>query len=338
MQGATVRDLNITDVNYNYTRTDTYLGALAGYAERCTITNVNVSNVTFSHGGQTTRSAWIGSLVGMAKNSTIQNCYAKNVELTITRCQLKIYIGGFIGHNDNSLISNCGVEGNINITMAYPSNENGCLYLGGFAGVNDSNRGINSCYSRVNLGVAEPDSVTSSGYLTHHTYVGGFVGGNIHSASYINDCAAIGDIDLRLYYPYDVFAGGFVGALSEYSTSRLINCVYVPLETGLEIVLYEKPADLDDNTEETPDENETPEDGEDSEEEPKEEDSQEAWLSLTVGRSGSKTVLENVFTYRDIIEIVHYHNKVTVADYVVSQNLGSFSQTIQAIIIESLGQ
>lgn len=309
MTGATVKNLVLEDVSYEATRSDTYLGALAGYAKNCTITNVTVKNVKLSHQGQSSKTAYIGGLVGMAENSTITNCSVSELALTIPRAQLRMYIGGFVGENEKTLIENCSVEGTISATIYYTSNENGCLYLGGFSGVNDSNKGIKNSYAKVDISVNEPETSTSEGYKTLKSYIGGFSGGNIHDGSYFKDCASIGKIVVVTMKAATVNVGGFAGYTDDVNISRFENCIYYPTEEGLTLTL--------------------------GEETPEVEAAQTVYVSLTIGKIGAKTTnhIMNVISFRDLLVIANEHSKTNRTSYVVSDNVTGFSTTIRDLIL-----
>ncbi len=330
MQGATVKNLVIEDATYNASRSETYLGALAGYAKNCTIQNVTVNRVDFSHSGQSTRNSYLGGLVGKAEDSTIENCVVNDLSLKIIRGQLRIYVGGFIGINENTKITNCHVNGTMDTTIVYtnPSsseeNNGGCFYLGGFCGVNDSNLGIHSSYSKVNITVKE-DSVNNSGTKKHKTYVGGFAGGNIHDGSKFIDCAAIGEINVKAENMYTFYFGGFAGYTDDQNISRFENCIYVPTGTGVTIDLMPKKEEKESTGDST------------DKEEDEEEDkgiAQTAYVSLAIGRIGEKSrqTIINVIVYRDVITINNEHEKTNKTLYTVSTDISLFSQAIQTVI------
>lgn len=324
MSNAVVENLTLSNVTYNANRSDTYLGALSGYAKNCTIRNVTIDGMKIEHSGQTTRMNYIGGLVGKAENSTIENCSVNNLNLKIDRAQLYVYAGGFIGENENTLITDCNVSGTIEATIAYTSNDNGCLFLGGFAGANCSNKGIKNSYSIVNIKVLEPSSVTSSGTKTHQVHVGGFAGSNFHDGAYYDNCAGVGELDVTVAYSTYVCIGGFAGSTFaknkgevEVNTSRMINCIYVPTGKGINVTLMKQA-------------------------EPKEGETapfttQEAYISLTVGRYGNKTQqsMENVISYSRNIVVTNPHDNYKETPSVVSTVITAFSQTIQNVIVRA---
>ncbi|MDE7264195.1 MAG: hypothetical protein K2N64_06005 [Anaeroplasmataceae bacterium] len=312
MSGATVKNLIIEDVRYDATRSNTFLGALAGYAKRCVITNVKVNNFTISHSGQTTSYAYIGGLVGQAINSTITDCSVENVSITTPSARLKMYIGGFIGENKNTAITNCYVTGTINSTISYTSNKDGCLYVGGFSGVNDSALGVSKCYAKVDITVSEPETVTYTGKETFRACVGGFNGGNINDASRFENCASLGDLDISIVHAYFAYVGGFAGYTDNQNISHFDKCVYIPKEKGLTAKFAVTPTEEDKKVEQT------------------------AFISLAVGKIGTKN--ENslhVIVYKEQIEITNRHEKLTETPYEVSNDLSSFDEVIRNLIVEA---
>lgn len=317
MFGATVENLTLKDVKFNTSRGETFLGSLAGYAKNCTVKNVKVENADFTYSGRSSSMAIIGGLIGEAENSTITNCSVDVLKVNISSAQLKVKVGGFVGLNDLSLIDNCHVNGTIESTIAYSSNKDGRLFVGGFAGVNDSNRGIINCSSVVSITVKEPQNVsTSSGLATHKIVVGGFVGGNETFHNRVNNCVAIGDITVEAKHSHNVFVGGFVGDVCSAGVANLENCLYKAKENGISLTLMVEP--------------------EVKEGEEAKEIEQVAYVSMTIGRiQGEVSTVKNVIAYSDLLTITNEHAKVTKGTYVVSTDVAAFSEAIQKIILEN---
>lgn len=322
MQEATVKNLVIDNVSYDQSRTDTHLGVLVGYASKSNISNIKINKVNINHSSTSSRTAWIGGLVGRAEYCTIEDCQITDLKIRIPRAQLKIYAGGFIGYNTNSSIKNCYVEGNLESTIYYNSYDNGCNYIGGFVGVNDSIQGITDCYAKINLNILEPTSVTSTGYKTHKVYIGGFMGGNISNMSMIKDCAIIGEIKVSAEFSYNVYVGGFAGVLNEQNASRLENCLFYPTGDGLVVTLTEK--QKEENTDST--------DSDDNDADKKEEKTQVAYVSLCVGKMSERAILVNTFTYKELYKLENQHNETTFVLGEISTDLSSFSETIKNVI------
>ena len=318
MTGATVKNLVLENVSYDATRTDTWLGGLAGYAKNCTIDNVSINGLNFSHGGQSTKSAYIGGLIGKTINSKITNCTITGLEIKVPKSQLNIVVGGLIGNNENTSVVNCNVTGNISATLYYNSNVNGSLHIGGFVAVNDSNQKIENCWTKTNITVTEPTSVTSTGNKTYSVYVGGFVAGNIHDTSRINGCAAIGDIDVTLEYAYNVYVGGFAAMFNTRNKVSLVNCVYAPVEKGINVKLMDYKPSTGEDTE--------------TEGDNKEELVPYAFVSLTIAKVNAESTITNVMAYQNLLTIVNQHVNVYVVESNISTNIDAFSDAIKEII------
>lgn len=314
MSGATIKNLVLEDVSYSATRSNTSLGALAGYAKRCVIENVFVNRLTLSHSGQSSSSAYIGGLVGQAINCTITNCSVKELKFNAPLVRLKMYVGGLVGENKNSLIEDCSVEGTMEAICSYTSNKDGCLYMGGFSGVNDSNQGIKNSYAKVDLTVTEAsNTLSSSGRETFKLCVGGFNGGNINDASRVERCVALGDISVTVESAYFAYIGGFAGFTDNQNISTYNFCMYVPKETGLTLKFTEAPKE---------------------EEEDKKEIMQQAWYSLGIGKIGDKNGASiHTMVYEEIIEITNEHEKVTKTPWSLSKDLEAFSEEIRDLIL-----
>ena len=310
MFGATVKNLVLKDVKFNVSRGETWLGALSGYAKNCTIENITVDGVEFTYSGRSSATAIIGGLIGEAENCTITNCTVKNIKATVSSAQLKVKLGGFVGLNDMSLIENCHVNGSLDATITYNANTDGGLFIGGFAGVNDSNKGIVNSSAIVNITVKEPESVTSSGVKTHKLAVGGFVGTNESFHSRLSNCAAIGDITVSAKFSYNVFIGGIVGDVSKAGVANLENCLYKAKENGIKATLMT----VTETTEE--------------------EKIQKVYVSLTVGRveNANNSSVTNVIAYSDLMTLTNEHKNVVKAADVISTDIAAFNQSIQDII------
>ncbi len=320
MTGATVKNLILDEVSYDATRSNTYLGALVGYAKNCVIENVKIHNLKLSHSGQTTTFGYVGGFVGVAENSEISNCTIENLEIINPYARLKMYVGGFVGENKNSKITNCNVTGSITSTISYTSNSDGCLYVGGFVGVNDSNAGIHSCYAKVDITVKEPEStVTAEGKKTFHLYVGGFNGGNRKDASRLENCASVGDINVSAVYAAYAYVGGFAGIIDNLNVAIYKYCVYIPKDKGVSAKFAPTP---------------TSEEGSTSEEEKKV--TQEAYISLAIGKIGTKSSNQiHTIVYRDALTIENEHDKLVKTPYTVSQDLTGFADVIRGLISEA---
>lgn len=324
MANATVKNLIIEAPEYSSSRGNTYLGALAGYVKNCKISNVTILNPKFTHSGQTSSYGYIGGLVGQAENSTIENCAVENIELTINDARLKMYVGGFIGENKNSKITDSYVTGSLNAKISYTSNSDGCLYIGGFSGVNDSARGILDSYAKVDVKVTEPDNVTNDGKKTFRLCVGGFNGGNIHNSSKVEQCVSIGDIEVSAFYPYFAYVGGFAGFTDNQNVSSYKKCIYVPKENGIKVKFTKlEEADKEENDKEEADKEEV-------------KIEQKAYYSLGVGIIGTKSVdTIDVIAYSEKIVVENEHEGVVLNSCTVSQDLTAYSQKNRDLILKA---
>ncbi len=314
MANATVKNLVIEAPEYSSSRGNTYLGALAGYAKNCIISNVTVLNSKFTHSGQTSSYGYIGGLIGQADNSVIDNCVVENIELTINEARLKMYVGGLVGENKNSKITDSYVTGSLSAKISYTSNSDGCLYLGGFSGVNDSAKGILDSYAKVDIKITEPESVTNDGKKTFKLCVGGFNGGNIHNSSKVEQCASYGDIDVSAVHTYFAYIGGFVGFTDNQNISSYKKCIYVPKENGINV----KFTKLDESAKED------------------EKIEQKAYYSLGVGIIGTKsTDTIDVIAYNEKIVVENEHDGVVLNVCTISQDLTKYNQKIKDLILKA---
>lgn len=317
MLGATVENLKLKDVKFNVSRGETYLGALAGYAKNCTISDVTVENVEFTYSGRTSSVAIIGGFVGEAENSTIKNCTVTNSKLVVSSAQLNVKLGGFVGLNDMSLIDDCHTSGSIEATITYTSNADGKLLVGGFAGVNDSNKGIVNSSTITDIVIKEPKSSTSSGVKSHKLSVGGFVGTNETFHNRVSNSVAIGDITVSATLTYNAYVGGFVGDVTVGGIANLSNCLYKAKENGIKVT-FMKVAEKTEG------------------EEDKVEDKQKAFVSLNIGYiNGDTTNIVNVIAYSNSLTIENEHDNVVKAEPTISTVLSAFSEKIQKIVEEN---
>ncbi len=128
---------------------------------------------------------YVGGLVGNNYNSNISNCYSTG-NVSGNNC-----IGGFCGFNSYSTISNCYSTGSVS----------GNNSVGGFCGKNYESI-IGNCYS--------------TGNVSGTYYIGGFCGWNRYSLT-ISNCYSTGNVSGTNY------VGGFFGL--NYS-SNISNCFF----------------------------------------------------------------------------------------------------------------
>lgn len=158
---------------------------LFGYTNNATVKNLGVTNaevVAFGNGGV---------LVGTINNNTVvTKCFSTGIALGATNN----YLGGLIGRNNNSNVSNSyskvAVYGDI-------LSGNG---IGGFIGFN-SGGSITNCYS--------------IGNVSGHDFVGGLCGSN---TGVITNCFCVGTVTLN--------GGSQIGGLLASNGGSAVNCFW----------------------------------------------------------------------------------------------------------------
>ena len=199
--GATIKDLGLSNVTINNENCAKNAGALIGYADNSTIENCYVSggSINFSMDVKTT--SWVGGLVGSSKDSSINNCFS-SIDINVGgKSDTIVETGGLIGHSFRASISNSYSLGNI--TQSTTGD------IGGFVGNITTRSSINNCYSMGNV------KSTS----TYNNSVGGFVGA---TQSTITNAYATGKVETA-YEGDTANIGGFTG--NTWSLT-LTNCVY----------------------------------------------------------------------------------------------------------------
>lgn len=199
--GATIKDLGLSNVTINNENCAKNAGALIGYADNSTIENCYVSggSINFSMDVKTT--FWVGGLVGSSKDSSINNCFS-SIDINVGgKSDTMVETGGLIGHSFRASISNSYSLGNI--TQSTTGN------IGGFVGNITTRSSINNCYSMGNV------KSTS----TYNNSVGGFVGA---TQSTITNAYATGKVETA-YEGDTANIGGFTGNTTSLT---LTNCVY----------------------------------------------------------------------------------------------------------------
>ena len=197
--GATIKDLGLSNVTINTENTATKVGALIGYANNSTIENCYVSGGSINFSIDVRTSSWVGGLVSTSFNSSINNCFS-SIDINVGgKSDTQVVTGGLVGSSMHSSISNSYSLGNI--TQSTES------IIGGFVGDSAADS-INNCYSMGNV------KSTS----TYNNYVGGFIGIN---QSVISNAYATGKVETA-YEGDTANIGGFVGV----NSGTLTNCVY----------------------------------------------------------------------------------------------------------------
>ncbi len=199
--GATIKDLglsNVTISNHSYAAD---VGALIGRADNSTIENCYVSGGSINHNMDVKTSSFVGGLVGSSSDSSINNCFS-SIDINVGgKSDTQVNTGGLVGYSISSSISNSYSLGNITQSTVGT--------IGGFVGSTVRNS-INNCYSMGNV------KSTS----TYDNSVGGFVG---TTQSTITNAYATGKVETA-YEGDTANIGGFVG--SQNSVIDFTNCAY----------------------------------------------------------------------------------------------------------------
>lgn len=197
--GATIKDLGLSNVTINNKSCAKYVGALIGYAEGSTIENCYASGGSINFIMDRNTSSSVGGLVGESYDSSINNCFS-SIEINVVgKSSTLVNTGGFIGTSMGDAISNSYSLGNI--TQSTKG------FIGGFVGDSNGNT-VNDCYSMGNVKSTSSDNNS----------IGGFVGIN---QGVITNAYATGKVETA-YEGDTASIGGFVGL--QYDT--VTNCVY----------------------------------------------------------------------------------------------------------------
>ncbi len=199
--GATIKDLGLSNVTISNQSYASRVGALIGNANNSTIENCYVSGGSINHNMNVKTSSSVGGLVGSFGDSSINNCFS-SIDINVGgNSETMAHTGGLAGYSFRSSISNSYSLGNIT--------QSTYGMIGGFVGDIIASSSINNCYSMGNV------KSTS----THNNSVGGFVGGN---DSTITKAYATGKVETA-YEGDTASIGGFVGFTTP---NKISNCVY----------------------------------------------------------------------------------------------------------------
>ena len=200
--GATIKDLGLSNVTISNQSYAQGVGALIGAADNSTIENCYVSGGSINHKMDVKTSSLIGGLVGSSGDSSINNCFS-SIDINVGgNSETMAYTGGLVGYSFRSSISNSYSLGNITQSTTG--------FIGGFVGDIIVSSSIKNCYSMGNV---------KSTNSTHNNSVGGFVGGN---DSTITKAYATGKVETA-YEGDTANIGGFVGFTTP---NKISNCVY----------------------------------------------------------------------------------------------------------------
>lgn len=198
--GATIKDLGLSNVTINNENSATTVGTLIGKADDSTIENCYVSGGSINFSMDRKTSSNVGGLVGWSFGSSINNCFS-SIDINVDgKSDTEVTTGGLVGYSFLGLsISNSYSLGNI--TQSTQG------YIGGFVGLMAEDS-INNCYSMGNV------KSTS----TYNNDVGGFVG---DAQCTITNAYATGKVETA-YEGDTANIGGFIGV----NSGTLTNCVY----------------------------------------------------------------------------------------------------------------
>lgn len=197
--GATIKDLGLSNVTINNENCARHVGALIGNAEGSTIENCYVSGGSINFNMDRRTSSYIGGLVGESYDSSINNCFS-SIDINVDGISdTNVTTGGFIGASMGDTISNSYSLGNI--TQSTKG------IIGGFVGDSNGNT-VNNSYS---MGDIKSTS-------TNNNSIGGFVG---YNQGVITNAYTIGKVETA-YEGDTANIGGFVGG----NWDTLTNCAY----------------------------------------------------------------------------------------------------------------
>jgi hypothetical protein len=234
LNGASVQNLGIEDVNITSLRLSEYVGGLCGYNEGA------ISNCRTT--GSVSGSIYLGGLCGWNAGGTIINCYATdyvsgerfagglcgtNYQGTITNCHANGIVngtydgGGLCANNHQGTITNCYATGLVSGVALYGGlcgKSSGilrdCYATGSVSGTGDRLGGL--CGRNRDLGTISNCYATGSvSGGTNSDYLGGLSGENSYGA--ISNCYATGSVSGGNESRY---LGGLCGYINENTISN----------------------------------------------------------------------------------------------------------------------
>jgi len=200
-------------------------------------------------------SVYFGGVIGTASTGSIQNLAAK-IDVDITQHTKNGYYGGVLGHN-SATANQIYVDGQVDVNIETVT-ESGIVYIGGFAGSNDSL--VSEIVSNVNtytetnakgcniggiVGALEGNGKISNSYSTGNivvkvgvnttyedAFIGGIVGVNLVTLkNIVNNCLMTGSVyfigdntTINKILSSNRRTGGIIGYGFTYSA--VSNCVY----------------------------------------------------------------------------------------------------------------
>ncbi len=233
VKGASLKNLIIEDVTVEVSRSDAFIGSLFGYAERTSVNNVTIKNVSYKITASSSAEHFTGGVVGKSVGSAFDSVEATNVSINYTSARIKVSVGLFAGALlgeglENVTAKSCGAEGSLTVVAEYSlsstSDYADYIYVGGFAGQIGSNGTINDCYSKVDATYSMKQQARK-----FDLFMGGFVGGNTANIRITNSLAIAtlkayagltptdGDghnYENELVASQNAYVGGFIGNAS----------------------------------------------------------------------------------------------------------------------------
>ena len=196
MSSGEVKNLGLTNVSITKTGGD-YGAALVAYFPGGTVDNCySTGNIIYNTSGTTYN---FGGLIGRSNSAsaTVSNSYS---EVNISYLNAApVNVGGLVGYNSGSTITNCYATGNVQGSAAVGGlvgeNLNGGVItksystgnatasssgVGGFLGINNTSGTVSECYSKGDV---------DGGYKS-----GGFVGYNYANGAVISNCYSFGEL------------------------------------------------------------------------------------------------------------------------------------------------
>lgn len=218
---STVKNLKINGAYFKATTSmgkDTRIGSLTGYAKQANISNLEISNVTFTYTNTITNTNQLGGAIGcMENNTTLNNVDVTGVTATFSNTTTGLYVGGIVGAstgtaNTNSM-TNCDAK---TIKVTHSSNITGTTHMGGLVG--NANTSLNVINKNTVSGVIDQGGnegvgfeVTVDGTATAFN-AGGFLGYTTGGAHEIkNNTVSSVSITEKGNTAGTNYLGGFVG-------------------------------------------------------------------------------------------------------------------------------
>ena len=204
LKNATIKNLIIENVVVDYSsKSNSSIGALAGYSIGSYVENVEVNNVSFKISASTSAEQNTGGVIGYSERSSYTNVIGNEIDINYTSAKIKINVGLFAGKikgdalKNDTVAKSCGVTGKLTLVSDYTSSsgDSGYIYAGGFVGSLNAIGEITDCYADVESVI----STNRQNGRTYDVYIGGFVGANGPELTtmYVTKCLAL--VKLTIY-------------------------------------------------------------------------------------------------------------------------------------------